>query len=251
MFPVSNGPRLHAAGAVKVRCSMALASKVAPINLEHVARVLAQGAGFQACLHALFEELRLPALSEMQERAKHAEAYETTAGVLRRRALKADGEEREEHERRAVYYEGRAFAMRSGQPMPRELRTPRERLDAVGRVRDALVEVLDAVADVDGADFAFFEESLLDERGFLPPRGGSALEQVGFVASVARGLLARMGAVFDERGYVTLLPYGTRIAMPGANAAADESSAAVEEGGPSQWKPADGATASMPPPPSR
>jgi hypothetical protein len=45
--------------------------------------------------------------------------------------------------------------MRSGQPMPRELRTPRERLDAVGRVRDALVEVLDAIADVDGADFGF------------------------------------------------------------------------------------------------
>jgi hypothetical protein len=65
MFPVSNGPRFHAAGAAKVRCSMALASKIAPINLEHVATVLAQAASFQASLHALFEELRLPALSEM------------------------------------------------------------------------------------------------------------------------------------------------------------------------------------------
>src|SRR3974390_852128 len=221
MFPASSGPRLHAAGAAKGRCSMALGSNVPPINLEHVARVLAQGASFQASLHALFEELRLPALSEMEERTKHAEAYETTAGVLRRRALKAEGDERAEHERRAAYFEGRALAMRSGQPMPRELRTPRERLDAVGRVRDALVEVLDAIGDVDGADFAFFEESLLDERGFLPSRGGAPLEQVAFVASVARGLLARMGAVFEERGVAALLPYGTRIAVAGANAADD------------------------------
>ena len=198
---------------------MALGSKVPPIDLEHLVRVLSQGASFQAALHALFEELRLPALSELQERAKHAEAYETSAGVLRRRALKADGDERAEHERRAAYYEGRARAMRSGQPMPRELRTPRERLDAVGRVRDALVEVLDAIEDVDGADFEFFEGSLLDDRGFLPSRGGSALEQVAFVASVARGLLVRMGAVFDERGHATFLPYGTRIATPGVNAA--------------------------------
>jgi hypothetical protein len=203
---------------------MALGSKVPPINLEHVARVLAQGASFQASLHALFEELRLPALSEMEERTKHAEAYETTAGVLRRRALKAEGDDRAENERRAAYYEGRGLAIRSGQPMPRELRTPRERLDAVGRVRDALVEVLDAIADVDGADFEFFESSLLDDRGFLPPQGGSALEQVGFVASVARGLLVRMGAVFDERGNMTLVPYGTRIARPGANAADDDAS---------------------------
>jgi hypothetical protein len=67
-------------------------------------------------------------------------------------------------------------------------------------VRDALVEVLDAMEDVDGADFEFFEESLFDERGFVPQRGGAALEQVAFVASVARGLLVRMGAIFDERG---------------------------------------------------
>jgi len=206
---------------------MALGSKVPPINLEHIVGVLAQGASFQASLHALFEELRLPALSEMEERAKHAAAYETSAGVLRRRALKAEGEERAEHERRARYYEGRALAMRSGQPIPRELRTPRERLDAVGRVRDALVEVLEAIGDVDGADFELFETSLLDERGFLPSPGGAVLEQVAFVASVARGLLIRMGAVLDERGDVTLLPYGTRIATPGANAADDDSSLLV------------------------
>jgi hypothetical protein len=210
---------------------MALGSKVPPINLEHIVRVLAQGASFQASLHALFEELRLPELAEMEERAKHAAAYETTAGVLRRRALKAEGEERAEHERRAGYYEGRARAMRSGQPMPRELRTPRERLDAVGRVRDALVEVLDAIADVDGPDFDFFEGALFDENGFVPQRGGAALEQVAFVGSVARGLLVRMGAVFDERGAATLLPYGTRIASPGAHALDEDGASIAAVGG--------------------
>jgi hypothetical protein len=142
------------------------------------------------------------------------------------------GEERAEHERRAAYYEGRALAMRSGQPMPRELRTPRERLDAVARVRDALVEVLDAIADVDGPDFDFFEGSLLDESGFVPQRGGAALEQVAFVGRVARGLLARMGAAFDERGGATLLPYGTRIATPGANALDEDSASIAAVGGP-------------------
>jgi hypothetical protein len=94
-------------------------------------------------------------------------------------------------------------------------------------VRNALVEVLDAIAEVDGADFEFFERSLLGERGLLPSPGGAVLEQV---ASVARGLLARMGAVFDERGHATLLPYGTRIAMPGANAADDVLPAPAELG---------------------
>jgi hypothetical protein len=97
-------------------------------------------------------------------------------------------------------------------------------------VRDALVEVLEAIADVDGADFAFFEASLLDGRGFLPPRGGSALDQVTFVASLARGLLVRMGAIFDEQGSATLLPYGTPIATPGANATDDAIPAPFESG---------------------
>jgi hypothetical protein len=63
----------------------------------------------------------------------------------------------------------------------------------------------------------------LDERRFVPPRGGNALEQVAFVASVARGLVARMGGVVDDRGQMTLLPYGTPIATSG-NVAVDASS---------------------------
>jgi hypothetical protein len=54
---------------------------------------------------------------------------------------------------------------------------------------------------------------------------------VGFVASVARGLLVRMGAVFDERG--TLLPYGTQIAKPAANAVDDHASPLLAKDDPS------------------
>ncbi len=193
-----------------------------PVDLENVVRVLAQGANFQAALHGLLEDLRLPAIAEMEEREKHAAAYETSAGVFRRRALKSEGETRAEHERRAVYYEGRARAMRSGQPMPRELRTPRERLEAVARVRDALVSVLDLVADVGDGDFEFFESSLIDSQRVLSIRGGPIAEQLAFVQDVARGVLRRLGAVCDEAGAVTLLPFGTTLSTPCDNAVEQE-----------------------------
>jgi hypothetical protein len=61
---------------------------------------------------------------------------------------------------------------------------------------------------------------------------GAALEQISFVASVARGLLARMGAVYDEHGIATLLPYGTRIATPGTNALDEDGASIAAVGGP-------------------
>jgi hypothetical protein len=43
----------------------------------------------------------------------------------------AASEERVETERRAARYEARARIKRTGEPMPRELHTPKERLEAV------------------------------------------------------------------------------------------------------------------------
>jgi hypothetical protein len=176
---------------------------------REIVRVLRMGATFQAALHVLHSKLELPAVLDEQERMHLAAAYEGTAATLRSRAAKQPegSDERAENERRAARYEARARVKRSGEPMPRELRTPKERLEAVSLLRDALVELLELIADVDDADLEFFEAALVDERGRLPPKAGSAGEQFVFVRSVLGGVLGRLGALVDVAGGVYLLPF--------------------------------------------
>src|SRR5579884_2800269 len=117
---------------------------------REIVRVLRMGAAFQAALHGLHSKLELPAVLEEQERKRLAAAYEGTAATLRARAAKQPegSDERAENERRASFYEARARVKRRGESMPRELRTPRERLEAVAGVRDGLVHLLGILADV-------------------------------------------------------------------------------------------------------
>jgi hypothetical protein len=92
--------------------------------------------------------------------------------------------------------------------MPRELRTPKERLEAVSVLRDGRVQLLELIADVDGADLEFFEAALVDETRMLPPMAGSAGEQLVFVQSILRGMLGRLGGLVDDAGRgVHLLPF--------------------------------------------
>jgi hypothetical protein len=131
---------------------------------------------------------------------------------LRGRAAKQPegSEERAETERRAARYEARARVKRSGEPMPRELRTPKERLDAIVLLREAILQLLELMADVDGRDLEFFESALVDERKLLPPRAGSPAEQFVLGQSILRALVGRLGALFDEMGRAMLLP----VAIP-------------------------------------
>src|SRR4051812_3097888 len=104
--------------------------------VHQLIRVLGIEAHFSAALHDLRVTLETPAVTEIQERKKLTEAYEATAATLRGRAsrLPVGSAERSDAERRAAHYEARARVKRSGEPMPRELRTPKERLEAVALV---------------------------------------------------------------------------------------------------------------------
>jgi hypothetical protein len=184
---------------------------------REIVGVLRMGAGFQAALHELHAKLELPAVLEEEERLRLAAAYEGTATTLRARAAKLPrgSDEGAEYERRAARYEARARVKRSGEAMPRELRTPKERLEVVSVLRDGLVQVLAQLADVDAADLEFFEAALVDERNLLPPRVGPAGEQFALVRSILVGALGRLGASMDNTGDMHLLPF----AIPTADSA--------------------------------
>jgi len=162
--------------------------------------VLALGAQYTAAMHQLHESLRTPQIAAAVARREHAAAYEQTAGIYRRRAEKAEGDDRVELERRASYYEARARVKREGALMPRELRTPGERLESVDRVRQALLRLLALIGDVDGEDLEAFEAAIVDPKQELPPRAGSAADQFLFLKSIVQGVLIRMGCMFDETG---------------------------------------------------
>jgi hypothetical protein len=186
-----------------------------PVQVEEeltrkIVRVLRMGSAFQAALHELHAKLELPAVLEEQERIQLAAAYDGTAATLRARAAKQpDGSpERAELERRAGTFAARARVKRSGERMPRELRTPRERLEAVALLRDGLVQILKLSADVDADDLDFFESALVDERKVRSAAAGSAGEQLEFVRGILQGMLGRLGGLVDPAGCADLLPFG-------------------------------------------
>ena len=196
---------------------MSLDQNSIPVEEEltrEIVRVLRMGAAFQAALHGLHSKLELPAVLDEQERMRLAAAYDATAGTLRARAAKEPegSAPRAELERRAVTYEARARVKRTGERMPRELRTPRERLEAVAVFRDGLVQLLELSGEVDAADLEFFEAALVDDRGVRPPVAGSAGEHLGFVQSILRGVLGRLGAVVEDAGGIHVPPF----ALPAA-----------------------------------
>jgi hypothetical protein len=70
--------------------------------------------------------------------------------------------------------------------------------------------------------FRCTQKLAIDSKHVLPVRGGAVAEQLAFVQDVARGVLGRMGAVYDEGGAVNLLRFGIRLSTPGDNAGDDE-----------------------------
>ena len=197
---------------------MSTPSKTEQEITGEVLEVLGLGARYSAALHALHETIRTPAVEAELARAEHAAAYEQTAGVYRRRAAadKVAPDERVELERRAAYYEARARVKRAGAVMPPELRTPAERLEAVDRVRAALLRLLASIGDVSGEELEAFESALLDQKNELPPRAGSSSDQFLFLKSIVQGVLVRMGCLFDETGRgVRVLPWAIDIAQAG------------------------------------
>jgi hypothetical protein len=199
-------PLLNKHGAFMSQSTPALEEELT----REIVRVLRMGSAFQAALHGLHEKLELPAVLEQQERLRLAAAYDGTATTLRARAARhPDGsQERAELQLRAATFENRARVKRSGERMPHELRTPRERLEAVAVLRDGLVQLLELATDVRADDLEFFEAALLDESKLRPPAAGSPGEQLDLAQSILRGVLNRLGALVDPTGSVHLLPFG-------------------------------------------
>lgn len=140
--------------------------------VNEIQQALSVVAHAQAVLHDLSDKLRLPAIAEKLDRERHAAAYESTAGILRRRADKAEGADKADLARRADWYEQRAHVMRSGAIMPFSLRTPFERLSIVADVREQLVKLMRFIAtQVEARDVPEFVHSLLPVDAAKPAAG--------------------------------------------------------------------------------
>jgi hypothetical protein len=202
--------------------------------LSQIMRVLGIEARFSSALHDLRSMMQTPAVVELNERMALAAAYDSTSVTLRARAAKQPegSDERAQTEQRAAFYDQRARVKRSGEPMPRELRTPKERLEAVAFVRDGLVQLLQLVVDVDSEDLEFFESSLVDERNLMPPKAGTAGEQFVFVNTILRAALVRLGGLIDESGAVQLLPFGIPTGLTGDETTGQGVVTSVAEGAP-------------------
>lgn len=136
----------------------------------------------------------------------HAKSYAESAGVMRRRAKTMTGADAAAELERAAWFDKRAEFKRTGGIMPREIRTPAERLSFVDSVRQALLVVSEAIAQVDPEDVSRFVGHLVDDEE-KPLHG----EQTALAASLAsnsieglRGvlpaLLEQLGLGFTEEG---------------------------------------------------
>lgn len=142
------------------------------VDPDSLLRTLRHLASAQNALHELVERLRTPEVEDQLERERTAKAYESTAGVLRRRSEKVResiaaggstgpyGEDPEDLDRRAGWYEARAGVKRRNEIMPPELRTDLEKLSIVGRFREELALVLTQAADISGEYLPAFVEAL-------------------------------------------------------------------------------------------
>jgi hypothetical protein len=142
------------------------------VDPDYLLRTLRHVAGAQHALHELVERLRTPEVEDQLERERTAKAYESTAGVLRRRSEKVResiaagasagpyGEDPDDLDRRATWYEARAGVKRRNEIMPPELRTELEKLTIVGRFREELALVLTTAAEIGGEYLPAFVEAL-------------------------------------------------------------------------------------------
>ncbi len=189
-----------------------------------------------AKLLELVARMQTPAVADALERQRQAQAYESTAGVLRRRALAAAdrGEERDDLQKSAQWYSERAIVKRAGGIMPAHLRTPLERLELVGRFREQLADLLPLAAELEAADAPAFVASFLDDAepppvflaAFPPsvtPKPGEPAE-LGAVFTTfvddARSLVADLGGFVDADGALRFVPFGISAEISTETAAA-------------------------------
>ena len=137
----------------------------------------------------------------------HAKSYAESAGVMRRRAKTMTGADQAAELERAAWFDKRAEFKRTGGIMPREIRTPAERLAFVDSVRQALLVVREAIDQVDPEDVSRFVEHLIDDERKQSLHGeqtelaaGLARESIEALRGVLPPLLEQLGLGYTEQG---------------------------------------------------
>jgi hypothetical protein len=150
---------------------------------------------------ALFE---VPYLANHQEapNPQHAASYQATADMLRRRAGRQEGEHQTSTLQRADWFARRAEIKRTGGIMPRELRTPGERLSFVNSLRHGLLLVWEACEQLDPEDVTRFVGYLVDGEG--APLHGEHLEEVSTLARAdVSALMQKLPELLEQLGMGT------------------------------------------------
>lgn len=160
--------------------------------LEHATAL--QQTALEQLAAARAELFEAPLLGGRQElpNEEHADSYQATAAMLRRRAKTQPAAHQAESLARAEWFEKRAAIKRTGGVMPRELRTPGERLGFVDGLRRALLLVLEATEQLELDDVAIFVRRLVDDADH-PLHGNQTMQ----AAALARSTVAELGALLE------------------------------------------------------
>jgi hypothetical protein len=219
-----------------------------PARLAQALGMLARASSEIAWLH---DTLQTDEMREQAEALRHAEAYDQSAAVYTRRADAAraasDLHQAADFEKRAGWFRARADVKRAGLPMPAPLRTPKERIDAVGRIREAMIELAALVRDVEPADVVAFGRALVRPPGL---ELGIIFDQQ-FFARWLENTLRPMGVRWGEQGQLEVLPFAIAITEPaGVDAAAPAAAPAAPSEGSSEVRHIGPAIITPPPAPA-
>ena len=130
---------------------------------------------------------------------EHAASYQATANMLRRRATRQEADDKASTLSRASWFERRAEIKRAGGVMPRDLRTPGERLGFVDGLRQALLLVAEACDQIDPDDVSTFVRRLVDEEE--EPLHGDVTEEAAMLARDAvTQIAAQLPALLEQLG---------------------------------------------------
>jgi hypothetical protein len=162
--------------------------------------------------------------AEDARKAALAKRYRESAGVLLRRAARADRteEQRSEERARAEYFERRARVFEEKGFMPRELRTPREGIAGVDFFRRALASLQNSLFDLDGPEVGMLAGAVVGDavRPLLRLGAEATPEMAAAVSrsaqlfnawcSASEALLAALGATraaFGDDGTMPAEPW--------------------------------------------
>jgi hypothetical protein len=179
-------------------------------------QIVGMATEFAATLQRYAADLQNPVVAAANDRLSQAAILDAQADTYANRSNRfAPGSEQHlELQQRASNLRRRAAALRSGEAIPRELRTPLDRLDLVSRARDALIAATVALDELEPSDVVGFLQAL------LPPAPESDTEVPGLptmapsigVRNTIGEALAMLGVYRAEDGSTRARAYGIEVA---------------------------------------